>query len=129
MPALGLPHFLGSFRRKLTNWCDFRHTHVWWLREGHKVPQSYADTTTMIISEEQALLAARYLSTSHPSAPVLEAAVSADVLAAARAVAEETPETREDRVSEAREHMGAGVFHPYEVASKMISRIISDSLR
>jgi hypothetical protein len=94
-----------------------------------KVRQIPADTQGMIISDEQALLAARYLSTSHPSESAHATVVSDDLLAAARAVVDQTPETRDDRVSEARDHMGSGVFDSHEVASKMISRIISDSLR
>lgn len=83
----------------------------------------------MIISDEQALLAAQYLHLGpsvdmHPSADIPDS-----LLAAARAIVDETPETRHDRVSEARAYLGAGILDPHEVASKMISRIISDSLR
>ena len=83
----------------------------------------------MIISDEQALLAAQYLhfgpsADMHPSADV-----SDSLLAAARAVVDETPETRDDRVLEAKAYLGSGSLDSHEVASKMISRIISDSLR
>lgn len=83
----------------------------------------------MIISDEQALLAAQYLL----SGPSVDTHVSADVpdhlIAAARAIVDETPETRDDRVLEARAYLGSGSLDSHEVASKMISRIISDSLR
>jgi len=83
----------------------------------------------MIISDEQALLAAQYLHLG-PSADLHPTAeVSDSLLAAARAVVDHTPETRDDRVSEARAYLGSGSLDSHEVASKMISRIISDSLR
>ncbi len=83
----------------------------------------------MIISDEQALLAAQYLH-SGPSADMPPRAdVSDALLAAARAIVDDTPETRDDRVNEARAHLGSGSLDSHEVASKMISRIISDSLR
>ncbi len=83
----------------------------------------------MIISDEQALLAAQYLH-SGPMADVhVSADVSDSVLQAARAVVDGMPETRDDRVSEARAYLGSGSLDSHEVASKMISRIISDALR
>lgn len=83
----------------------------------------------MMISNEQALLAARDLQASHPGALGALSGISDAVLAAAHAVVDETPDMREDRVSEARMHLGAGSFDSHQVAEKMISRIISDSLR
>lgn len=83
----------------------------------------------MIISDEQALLAALDIKNAHTDDAIHFAAVSDDLLAAARAVVDDTPELRADRVSEARMHLGAGVFDSREIASKMISRIISDHLR
>jgi len=83
----------------------------------------------MIISDEQALLAAQYLHSGPSVAMHSNADVSDSLLAAARAVVEGTPETRVDRVNEARAHLGSGGLDAHEVASKMISRIISDSLR
>lgn len=84
----------------------------------------------MIISDEQALLAARYLSAPSPEyAHASLGAVSDDTLAAARAVVEQLPETRDDRVIEARAFLHSPEFTSREIASKMISRIISDSLR
>lgn len=83
----------------------------------------------MIISDEQALLAAQYLHSGIPVCTHECADVSEALLAAVRAAVDETPETRDDRVLEAREYLGAGTLDSHEVASKMISRIISDSLR
>jgi len=83
----------------------------------------------MIISDEQALLAAQYLH-SGPSADMHPSAdVSDSLLAAAHAIVDGMPEMRDDRVSEARAYLGSGSLDSHEVASKMISRIISDSLR
>lgn len=127
--GLGAPPFLGVVFYSATLWCDTGHTHIWRFCGVHKVPRIRADIHTMIISDEQALLAARYLRTSHPSRTGRMVAVSDDLLAAARAIVDDTPEMRDDRVSEARVHMGAGAFSSRAIASKMISRIISDSLR
>lgn len=103
---------------------------MWWFHEVRKVGTTLADICNMIISEEQALLAARQLAAPVTCTDTHRAvAVSDDLIAAARAIAEETPDTRDDRISEARAYLGAGALDAREVASKMISRIISDSLR
>jgi hypothetical protein len=82
----------------------------------------------MIISDEQARLAAQYLRSRRNANDSGHEAVSADVLAQAFAVVEKTPETRNERVQEAIAHLAMSP-DSHEVASKMISRIISDSLR
>ena len=77
------------------------------------------------------MAAAAYLKTSehvvgreshHPE-------ISPAILDAARAIVDSTPELRSDRVAEAIHHLSSGNPDSRDVASKMISRIISDSLR
>lgn len=83
----------------------------------------------MIISDEQARLAADYL--RHPAAraaSVQECSVSSDVLAEAIDIASHAPDVREERVEEARLRLKADVSAD-EIASKMLSRIVSDALR
>lgn len=96
----------------------------------HQVAGFRADTLTMMISDEQARLAADYLlascSAHECGAP---SAVSDVTFAAACAVAERTPDTRSDRVLRARALLGSPEYTSRDIASKMISRIISDSLR
>lgn len=84
----------------------------------------------MIISDEQARLAAEYLKsgglsaaqhTSHEVEPELMDRVR-DVLSA-------VPETRDDRVLEARERLTDGAPDSRDVAAKLINRVMSDALR
>lgn len=84
----------------------------------------------MIISDEQARLAAQYLKSSGPSGHgVVHPEVSQELLGKVMAAVMQAPEARQDRVAEARLYLDAGEPDAHEVASKMISRIISDSLR
>jgi len=130
VPALGLPHFSGSFSVHNLLWCEPCHTHLWWFCEVLQVAAFHADTHTMIISDEQARLAADYLLASCSTHECgASGAVSDVTIAAARAVAERTPETRSDRVLRARAHLRTPEYTSRDIASKMISRIISDSLR
>ena len=104
--------------------------HRWWFCEVHQVTAFRADTLTMMISDKQARLAADYLLAScsaHECSP--SCAVSDVTLAAACAVAKRTPDPRTDRVLEARAHLDAPEYTSRDIASMMISRIISDSLR
>lgn len=83
----------------------------------------------MIISEEQARLAAHALRTSCSEHECSRVDVSPELFSRVFAAVLETPETRDERVREAIHYLGAGTPDSHEVASKMISRIISDSLR
>lgn len=130
MPALGLPHFLGFFAVHNLLWCDICHTHLWWLCEVHQVAEFRADIHTMMISDEQARLAADYLLASCNAHDCgASSAVSDVTFAAACAVAERTPDTRSDRVNRARALLGSPEYTSRDIASKMISRIISDCIR
>lgn len=84
----------------------------------------------MMISEEQARAAAQLLST-HAAADAAHDVpdVSPEVLAAALAVVRETPDTRPGRIDEARQYLENEAGDSRRVASMMIQRIISDSLR
>jgi hypothetical protein len=84
----------------------------------------------MMISDEQARLAAQHLSTSVGDRLSLQpCTVSQAVIDAAIDKATRTPDVRAERVAEARERMVAGIPDPRDVANKMLSRIIGDSLR
>lgn len=83
----------------------------------------------MIISDEQARLAAQYLQESHSDPGTAHEDVSSELMERVIAAVQHAPETRVDRVREAITHLHAGAPDSHEVASKMISRIISDSLR
>lgn len=87
----------------------------------------------MIISDEQVQLALEYLRTPHesrdPDRSAASGRESSDLVERVRLELADLPETRSDRVAEARytlEHEG---FSPQDVAGKMIGRAISDSLR
>lgn len=89
-----------------------------------------ADINGMIISDEQARLAAQYLRTSHPDEHATpHADIAPALLGAVMDALDDTPDVRADRVREATERLGSGELDSHEVAEKMISRIVSDSLR
>lgn len=83
----------------------------------------------MIISDEQARLAAQALRQPSACGGRPHATVSPELFDRVYAAVLETPETRSERVREAMHYLDAGVPDPHEIARKMISRIISDSLR
>lgn len=84
----------------------------------------------MIISDEQARLAALYMRNTDPAADITVAAeVSDELMARVRQAVDDSPDCRTDRVTEAREHLAQGDFTSTEVAGKMVARIVSDSLR
>jgi hypothetical protein len=84
----------------------------------------------MIISEEQAKLAARD-ARSHGaiSSDPQHSDVPQELIELATAAAKSAPDIRPQRIEDARERMGAGALDSRDVATKMLSRIVSDSLR
>jgi hypothetical protein len=84
----------------------------------------------MMISKEQARAAADHLK-AHPSceSATCSPQVSPELLAAAIAVIQDTPETNSQRVAIAQHHLEAAATDSHVIASMMIQRIISDSLR
>lgn len=83
----------------------------------------------MMISQEQARAAAQHLSTCGATTPYSATPdVSPEVIAAAVQVVRETPDTSPQRMSQARSYLSDGADSRL-VASMMIQRIISDSLR
>jgi hypothetical protein len=83
-----------------------------------------------MISREQARAAADDLKSGATCATqTRRTAVSPDVLAAALAVIESTPDTNQQRVAIAQHHLEHSATDSHVVASMMIQRIISDSLR
>lgn len=84
----------------------------------------------MMISDEQARLAASDAQSTPPPTPGASLSrVSDAVIQAAKDVVAQTPDTRPERVAEARHRLAAGEPAPSEVAEKIISRILADSLR
>ncbi len=84
----------------------------------------------MIISDEQARAAAQYLKANPAQGCDLHGCdVSPAIMQAARAAVDGAPDLRADRVAEARERMAGHALDSRDVADKMISRIVSDSLR
>ncbi len=84
----------------------------------------------MMISKEQAHAAAVQLRTrSYGACSHDSVGVSPEILAAALAVVANTPDTRSQRVAEAQHLLATDGADSRAVASMMIQRIISDSLR
>lgn len=89
-----------------------------------------SDIESMMISHEQARAAALHLRSYDGSEPGTDRPnVSPEVLAAAVAVARSTPDTNPQRLAEARHYLDGDGTDSRAVASMMIQRIISDSLR
>lgn len=89
-----------------------------------------ADTRYMMISKEQARAAAVLIRTRNADrASARSVDVSPEVLAAALAVVEGTPDTSPERIAEAELHMAGHGLDSRVVASMMLQRIVSDSLR
>jgi predicted neutral ceramidase superfamily lipid hydrolase len=84
----------------------------------------------MIISDEQVQRALDYLHTpTAHEADVPTCTVSEDLVARVRQALQELPETREERVNEAKERLQGDPPSADDVAAKIIGRVISDSLR
>lgn len=84
----------------------------------------------MIISDEQARLAAQYIRATDPArASLVVGDVSPELMERVHAAVAGTPDLRSDRVEEARAHMQNGDFTSSEVAGKMMARIVSDAIR
>jgi hypothetical protein len=84
----------------------------------------------MIISEEQAKLAARYArSHGETASDSHHVDVPPELIELATAAAKSAPDIRPQRIEDAKERMGTGELDSRDVAVKMLSRIVSDSLR
>jgi len=84
----------------------------------------------MIISEEQAKLAARYARSHADGMPqTLHEDVPAELIRLATAAAASAPDIRAQRIEDARGRLDSGELGAFDVAQKMLSRIVSDSLR
>lgn len=87
----------------------------------------------MMISDEQVQLALAYLhghGTDVPQRHVVEPdrGITPEFVERVKRELALMPETRVDRVADARDFLSAGVDHG-QVADKMLGRIVSDSLR
>jgi hypothetical protein len=93
------------------------------------------DRRDMMISNEQVERALAYLRDNdhevETSAPARSgpAHASDDLVARVRDAMLTAPDTRADRVAEARAHLAEGIFSSDAVADKMVGRLIGDSLR
>jgi len=84
----------------------------------------------MIISDEQVQRALDYLHTPTANrADVPTCSVSEDLVARVRQALQELPETRDERVNEAKERLQDDPPSADDIAAKIIGRAISDSLR
>lgn len=83
----------------------------------------------MIISDEQALRVAEYLG-CYPTRIDLpfQCRVCSDVVDRARSVAMNSPDSRQDRVEDAKARLVNGLPNSTEIATKMVSRILCDSI-
>jgi hypothetical protein len=139
VPALGLPHFSGSFSKGVLrrSWplgshaCDGCHdlheTSTLLLIQALGVR---ADIQCMMISREQAHAAAVHLAAHETgTAAVASVAVSPEVLAAAIALAQRTPDTSPERIAEGESYLAGDGADSRAVAAMMLQRIVSDALR
>ncbi|MFA5845075.1 MAG: hypothetical protein WC971_09640 [Coriobacteriia bacterium] len=88
----------------------------------------------MIISDEQVRLALEYLQSPRVASPgdpgrAADSGVTPELVERVKSALESMPETRGDRVAEARAVLESSGFASHDVAVKMIGRIISDSIR
>jgi hypothetical protein len=83
----------------------------------------------MIISDEQARLAAQALKSSPPDVGSAHSDISPEFLEEVRLAVRNAPETRSDRVAQAVAFLDSGIVDSRMVAHMMISRAICDSLR
>lgn len=133
--GLGAPPFFGrAFRLEVVMALTLVHGCVCWVTtlptNALKATGTAADTEAMIISDEQARIAAECLRDQPASIGVaVHPELSSDLLDRVMATLAEEPDLRADRVEEARARLEHHTTTPDDVASKMISRIISDSLR
>lgn len=98
----------------------------------NKVGDRKADVGGMMISDREARMAAQTLQTNpHEDAtgPIEVKDVSPELMARIRAELTGSPETREDRVAAAREHLAHGEPAARDIADKLISRVLADSIR
>jgi hypothetical protein len=144
VPALGLPLFPGTSRVDgRSNLPGARpvgaHRHQRAVRMSKccpavvKTPPPGADKSHMIISDTQVQLVLDYLHTqdrsASMSATIDQAGVTPDFMERVRREIALAPETRDDRVAEAKVLIAQQGMSSDQVASKMIGRILSDSIR
>jgi hypothetical protein len=94
-----------------------------------KWAQAVADMGGMIISDDEARNVTQDLKSGRRSDGTGLPDVSPEFLERVRLAVMSAPETREDRVQEARELLGNGGFDSYAVAQKIISRMVCDTVR
>ncbi len=101
-----------------------------YLEHPIKCALTGADRECMIISDEQARMVASDLANVADSTfRRADCTVDPAVIQRACSAALRAPDAREDRIIQARARLLAGLPDSHEIASKMVSRIMSDALR
>ncbi len=128
--GLGAPPFFEVFSPTFRPPSDACHMRVRFLTTRIKSRQTFADNRGMIISDEQARRVAEYLgSTTEPLGHPTDRVVCTDIVHQACTVALGSPDAREDRVADAKERLLSGLPLSADIANKMVSRILCDSIR
>jgi hypothetical protein len=83
----------------------------------------------MIISEQQARLAAQYVRRPPGSSSTTRPAVPPELMRRILGAVDAVPDTRSDRIVEAKARLLQGSPKPSEIAEKIIARAICDALR
>jgi len=94
-----------------------------------KLAPRRADSHDMMISEEQACIAAHCVGVSNGSRYTSRPDVSPELMIRIMQVIEAAPDPRYDRVAEARERLALGIPGPYQIAEKILARAVSDAIR
>lgn len=128
--GLGAPPFLGQIRVKRSPFVTYVTGDQNRLSTSIKWPSIAADMCHMIISDEQAHMAAyRLADAPYPCTRTTFSDVDPSVIECARARALLAPDAREDRVIQAKARLLTGLPNSHDIAQKMVSRIVSDALR
>jgi hypothetical protein len=90
-----------------------------------------ADTTTMMISDEQLECVLSCMRSGVPAGCIgaEPRGISPEFSDRVRSYLSRAPDIRPDRIASARERMAGGEPDPHEIAAKMIARLVSDSIR
>jgi hypothetical protein len=126
VPALGLPLFSGASSSN-RDACHLRNAVGSF--DAVKPSGVHADSHGMIISEQQARLAAQFAEPPNGSTNGSRPDVSPDLMARILLEVESTPELRSERILEARQRLALDPPAPREIAEKIVARAICDGLR
>lgn len=94
-----------------------------------KTSLMWADMVRMMLSDEQARLAARDILEGRSSGPIKDVEISPETLEQARQAVLHAPDVRAERVLEACTRLLTEPLDSHDLANKMISRIVTDAIR